>query len=129
MGTVFTNPQVVLFCADVEGTAAFYGRLGFTEVFRTPTDGPPKHVDVELDGWRLGLTSHEGTEEDHGFATNVDPHRAAVILWTEDTPTAYDALLAAGATPMAGPHEFLGRLLIAWARDPEGHPIQVVQRR
>jgi predicted enzyme related to lactoylglutathione lyase len=126
---VFTSPQVVLFCADVEGTAAFYGRLGFVEAFRVPADGPPKHVDVELDDWRLGLTSHEGTEEDHGFATGRDPHRAAVVLWCDDVAAAYERLLDAGATAMAGPHEFLGRLRIAWAADPEGHPIQVVQRQ
>lgn len=126
---MFTSPQAVLFCADVEATAAFYGRLGFIETFRTPVDGPPRHVDVELDGWRLGLTGHDGTEADHGFATARAPHRAALVLWCDDVAAAYDALLAAGATAMSGPHEFLGRLRIAWAADPEGHPIQVVESR
>lgn len=126
---MFRAPQVVLFCADVEGTAAFYRRLGFAEAFRTPALGVPKHVDVVLDGFRLGLAGHEATREDHGLETNRDPARAAVILWCDDTPAAYRTLLEAGATALAEPYRFLdGRLLIAWAADPEGHPIQVVQR-
>lgn len=126
---MFTAPQVVLFCADVDASAAFYARLGFTEAFRLPAEGRARHVDVVLDGFRLGLTRHEDVEVDHGFATNRDRHRAAVVLWCDDTPAAYDALLAAGATPMTGPHVFLDRLLIAWAADLDGHPIQVVQQR
>lgn len=125
---MFTSPQVVLFVADVDAAAAFYVRLGFAEAFRTPLEGPARHVDVVLDGFRLGLASHAATSEDHDFATNRDPHRAAVILWSEDTPAALRALLDAGATPMEEPYVFLDRLLIAWAADPDGHPIQVVQR-
>jgi catechol 2,3-dioxygenase-like lactoylglutathione lyase family enzyme len=126
---VFSSPQTVLFCADVDASAAFYVRLGFTEAFRLPAEGRARHVDVVLDGHRVGLTQHDAVHQDHGYATNRDPRRAAVVLWCEDTPTAYDALLAAGATPMSEPHVFLDRLLIAWAADPDGHPIQVVQRR
>lgn len=126
---MFTGPQVVLFCTDVDASAAFYVRLGFAEAFRLPAEGPARHVDVVLDGVRVGLTRHEDVEADHGFVTNREPHRAAVVLWCADTPAAYDVLLAAGATPMAEPHVFLDRLLIAWAADPDGHPIQVVQHR
>jgi catechol 2,3-dioxygenase-like lactoylglutathione lyase family enzyme len=125
---MFHEPQVVPFCADVDGTAAFYRRLGFSEAFRTPADGAPKHIDVVLDGFRLGLASHRATREDHGLPTNRDPSRAAVILWCDDTPAAYRALLEAGAISLAEPHRFLDGLLVAWATDPEGHAIQVVQR-
>lgn len=126
--TILTSPQVVLFCEDVERAVAFYQRLGFTEVFRTPRTGAPKHVDVTLDGYRLGFASHEASHDDHDLATNREDSRAAVILWCHDTPAAYQRLLDAGATPLQGPHEFLAGLLIAWALDPDGHPIQVVQR-
>ncbi|MGN6332484.1 MAG: VOC family protein [Motilibacteraceae bacterium] len=125
---MFHEPQVVLFCADVEGTAAFYRRLGFSEAFRTPAEGAPKHVDVVLDGFRLGLAGHDATREDHGLPTNRDPSRAAVILWCDDTRAAYRTLLEAGAAPLVEPYLFLDSLLVGWAADPEGHPIQVVQR-
>jgi hypothetical protein len=50
-----------------------------------------------------------------------------VILWTHDTPAAFAELLRRGAPPLVEPHEWLGRLLIAWTADPDGHPIQIVQ--
>lgn len=38
-------------------------------------------------------------------------------------------VLEAGATPLREPYRFPdGALFIAWAADPEGHPIQVAQR-
>ena len=55
--------------------------------------------------------------------------RAAVILWTDDTPAAFAELIANGATGLAPPHEWLGRLLIAWIADPDGNLIQIVQDR
>ncbi|MGH3509523.1 MAG: VOC family protein [Nocardioidaceae bacterium] len=126
--TNLMSPQVVLFCEHVERAVAFYQRIGFTEVFRTPPTGTPKHVDLTLDGYRLGFASHEATRDDHDLATNRESRRAAVILWCHNTPAAYQQLLDAGAEPLEGPHEFLAGLLIAWALDPDGHPIQVVQR-
>lgn len=125
---MFSNPQVVLFCDDVDAAAAFYTRLGFEEVFRTPESGTPKHVDVVLDGMRLGLAGHEASTEDHGFPTNREPDRATVILWCQDADAGFRALVEAGATAMSEPHPFLTNLRIAWARDLDGHPIQVVQR-
>lgn len=125
---MFSNPQIVLFCEDVEVASAFYQRLGFDEEFRTPREGRPKHVDVVLDGVRLGLAGHDASAEDHGFPTNREPDRATVVLWCDDVDAGYAALVDAGATPLAEPHPFLESLRIAWARDPDGHPIQVVQR-
>ena len=125
---MFSNPQVVLFCDDVEAAASFYRRLGFEESFRTPTEGAPTHVDVVLDGMRLGLAGHDASTEDHGFPTNREPDRATVVLWCGDVEAGFRTLLDAGATPMSEPHPFLEDLRIAWARDLDGHPIQVVQR-
>ena len=57
------------------------------------------------------------------------PHgqRAAVILWTNDTAAAYAQLIADGARGLASPHEWLGRLRIAWVEDPDGNPVQIAQ--
>lgn len=48
---------MILFSTDLPRAAAFYERLGFTETFRVPTDGEPIHIDLVLDGYRLGLAS------------------------------------------------------------------------
>jgi catechol 2,3-dioxygenase-like lactoylglutathione lyase family enzyme len=123
----FRTPQIVLFSADIERAAAFYSAVGFTEVFRTPEDGVPIHVDLVLDGYRLGLASETSTRNDHGLDPLVLGQRAAVILWTDDTPAGYERLLDLGAAPVKPPAPWLGRLLIAWVEDPDGHLIQVVQ--
>ncbi|MFX4271950.1 VOC family protein [Propionibacteriaceae bacterium Y1685] len=123
----FRTPQVVLFTRDIERTVAFYRDVGFTEVFRTPSVGSPIHVDLELDGYRLGLATEASTRDDHGLDPVAEGQRAAVILWTDDTPAGYARLLQLGATPVKSPEPWLDRLLIAWVEDPDGHLIQVVQ--
>ena len=52
---------------------------------------------------------------------------AAVVVWTDDVRSAFDALVADGVPALKEPHEWLGRLLIAWLADPDGNPVQVVQ--
>lgn len=124
---MFTAPQIVLFTRDIERAVRFYETLGFVEAFRTPAQGTPIHVDLVLDGYRIGLATEDSTRHDHGLDPVAHGQRAAVILWTTDTPTAYALLQAAGAKPVKEPSPWLDRLLIAWAEDPDGHLIQVVQ--
>lgn len=125
--TVFRSPQVILFSLDLESAAAFYARFGFVETFRVPTEGAPIHVDLALDGYKIGIASVASTRDDHGLDPIANGQRAAVILWTDDTAAAYAELVADGVTPLAPPHEWLGRLLIAWIADPDGNPVQIVQ--
>lgn len=95
--SVFRTPQVILFSEDLPRAVAFYTRLGFTEAFRTPADGEPVHVDLTLDGYKIGISSAASTRDDHGLAPISEGQRAAVILWTDDTASAYDELIASGA--------------------------------
>jgi|SRR5690625_21582 len=124
---LFGTPQIVLFTRDIERAAAFYCALGFEEVFRTPKTGTPIHVDLALDEYRLGLATETSTRDDHGLDPVANGQRAAVILWTEDVSSAYARLVEHGATPIRAPSPWLDRLLIAWAEDPDGHLVQVVQ--
>ncbi|GHJ53723.1 hypothetical protein Nm8I071_30300 [Nonomuraea sp. TT08I-71] len=124
---MFRTPQVILFSEDVSRAAAFYAGLGFTESFRVPAEGPPIHVDLTLDGYRIGIASVASTRDDHGLDPVPSGQRAAVVLWTDDTTAAYAALTAAGAPALAAPHVWLDRLLIAWTADPDGNPVQLVQ--
>lgn len=123
----FRDPQVILFSEDVARAAAFYAGLGFTETFRVPADGEPIHVDLALDGYKIGIASVASTRDDHGLDPVPHGQRAAVILWTDDTAAAYANLVGAGAPALAAPHGWLDRLLIAWTADPDGNPIQIVQ--
>jgi catechol 2,3-dioxygenase-like lactoylglutathione lyase family enzyme len=124
---VFQSPQIILFSDDVTRAVAFYSGLGFSESLRLPTEGDPIHVDLVLDGYKIGIASVTSTREDHGLEPIPEGQRAAVILWTHDTEQAYTKLTANGVHGLKPPHEWLGRLLIAWVSDPDGNPIQIVQ--
>ncbi len=123
----FREPQAVLFSTDVTRSAAFYASLGFEEVFRTPVTGEPIHVDLVLDGYRIGIASVDSTRDDHGLDPVATGQRTAVVLWTEDVRSAYAELVATGVPGLKEPQEWLGRLLIAWLADPDGNPVQIVQ--
>ncbi|AVT30444.1 glyoxalase/bleomycin resistance/dioxygenase family protein [Plantactinospora sp. BC1] len=126
---VLRSPQVILFSENVERAVRFYLDLGFAETFRVPAEGDPIHVDLVLDGYRIGIASAASTRDDHGLDPIAEGQRVAVVLWTDDVPAAYAALTASGAPALAAPHEWLGRLLIAWTADPDGNPVQLVQNR
>ncbi|MCC3278927.1 VOC family protein [Arthrobacter sp. zg-Y40] len=70
----------------------------------------------------------------HGRGSSFTPvtegHRACLTLWTDDVAAAYATALNAGAKDLEGPHPFLdGRLRVAFVEDPDGHPLQFVERR
>ena len=124
---MFHDPQVILFSENVERSADFYAGLGFAETFRVPEKGTPIHVDMVLDGYKIGVASVESTRDDHGLDPVADGQRAAVILWTDDVEAAYETMTADGCPGIKSPHTWLDRLRIAWLADPDGHPIQIVQ--
>lgn len=124
---MFQNPQVILFSEDVQRVAEFYVHLGFSETFRVPQEGKPIHVDLVLDGYKIGIASGDSTRDDHGLRPVTTGQRTAVILWTTDTRSAYARLTNEGVPGLEPPHTWLDRLLIAWVEDPDGNPIQIVQ--
>jgi catechol 2,3-dioxygenase-like lactoylglutathione lyase family enzyme len=123
----FRSPQIVLFSRDIERAVDFYKAVGFEEAFRTPVEGTPIHVDLVLDGYRIGLATETSTRDDHGLSPVAEGQRAAVILWTDDTRAGYERLQQLGARPVKSPERWLDRLLIAWVEDLDGHLVQVVQ--
>jgi glyoxylase I family protein len=125
---VFHSPQVILFSPNLLRAVDFYTDLGFTETFRVPADREPIHVDLVLDGYKIGIASVASTRDDHGLEPIGHGQRAAVILWTDDTEATYARLTAKGVPGLKPPHEWLGRLRIAWVADPDGNPVQIAQQ-
>lgn len=124
----FTSPQVILFVADCERAATFYASFGFVERFRVPPEHPVK-VEMDLEGFGLGLALPGPAAQSHQIDPVTEGHRAAMTLWTDDVSGAYAHALEAGATAHTEPHGFLqGRLRVAFVEDPDGHPVQLVQR-
>lgn len=122
------DPQVILFVNDCERAAAFYSKFGFEERFRSPSEAPVK-IEMALGGFLLGLALPQPAAESHGLEPIVTGHRACMTIWTDDVAGAYAMALEAGAHDNSGPHPYLnGQLRLAFVEDPDGHPVQLVQR-
>jgi catechol 2,3-dioxygenase-like lactoylglutathione lyase family enzyme len=125
----FRSPMINLYSRDLARAVSFYAALGFVEAFRTPTSGPPAHVELRLDGFTLGIATVEAAKE-HGLRPNGEGRWIEIVLWTDDTDAAVSALTAKGAPLLSAAHDFLdGRLRSAWVADPDGNPIQLVQQK
>jgi catechol 2,3-dioxygenase-like lactoylglutathione lyase family enzyme len=126
---VFSAPQINIYTADVERALSFYTGLGFEERFRYAPDGAPVHVELVLDGFTLGIADVEAARADHGLKPSLEGQAVEVVLWCDDTDAAFARLTAAGALALSDPHDWLGNLRLAWVADPDGNPIQLVERR
>lgn len=124
---MFHDTQVNFYVKDVEASVRFYTEMfGFKETFRHPVTGTPDHVELRLDGLLLGLASIEAARTVHGLPAGSGPARAEICLWTDDVDQVYADLIAKGAPSLSEPHDFLGRLRVAWFIDPDGTPVQIV---
>jgi len=125
---MFRSPMINLYSRDLSRAVSFYTELGFVETFRTPASGPPEHVELELDGFTLGIVAVEAARE-HGLRPDGDGRWIEIVLWTDDTDAAVSALTARGTPVLSPAHDFLdGHLRSAWITDPDGNPIQLVQQ-
>jgi catechol 2,3-dioxygenase-like lactoylglutathione lyase family enzyme len=128
--TVFSSPMINLYSSDLPRTLAFYGSLGFTETFRTPASGDPVHVELTLDGFKIGIAARDAARADHGLSPGEGGRSIEIVLWTTDTDAAVRKLQDLGAQLLSPAHDFLdGKLRAAWVADPDGNPIQLVQRK
>jgi catechol 2,3-dioxygenase-like lactoylglutathione lyase family enzyme len=127
---MFRTPQINLYSRDLSKALAFYESLGFRESFRTPQSGPPDHVELKLDGFTMGIATVDAAVRHHGLAPAGEGMWIEIVVWTDDTDTAVARLTAEGAPLLSAPHDWLdGRLRLAWIADPDGNPIQLVQRQ
>lgn len=122
--------QVNLFAGEIESTAAFYRRLGFTESYRTPPEGPPTHIEVRAGGLTIGISSQQIGNDEFGLDVSAGANSSDVVFWVADIDDAYTTALEAGGAPVFAPagHQG-GRLRHAWLRDPSSHLVGLVEER
>jgi predicted enzyme related to lactoylglutathione lyase len=126
----FKSPMINLYSRDLPRAVAFYSYMGFVETFRTPESGDPAHVELKLDGFTLGIATLEAAREHHGLRPEGKGRWIEIVVWTDDTDSALKDFASKGAPVLSPAHDFLGgELRAAWIADPDGNPIQLVQRR
>ncbi len=120
--------MVNLYTTDINAALHFYRDvLGFVETFRTPLDGVPRHVELELDRFMLGLGTVEAAKEVHGVEPSPGSAAMVIVLWTPDVDAAFNALVAAGAPSVQEPHAN-GSNRTALVRDPDGNLVEIVMK-
>jgi len=130
LGRVFSTPMANLYTNDIEAGLHFYrDLLGFTETFRTPGDGPPEHVELELDGFMIGLGTVEAARRVHGVEAAPGSPAMVLVLWTDDADAAYQELTAAGVPAVQPPHDTGNNNRNALLRDPDGNLVEIVAKR
>jgi catechol 2,3-dioxygenase-like lactoylglutathione lyase family enzyme len=125
----FRNHLFDFYCEAIAPALSFYrDRLGFSETFRTPREGSPDHVELELEPLNLSVSTLAALRRDHGLTGGGGPPRAEVVVWVPDADRAYAQLKSEGVRGLSAPHAFAGVLRAAWVADPEGNPVQLVAR-
>jgi lactoylglutathione lyase len=127
---MFTTPMVNLYTRDIEAGLRFYRDLfGFTETFRTPTDGTPSHVEMRLDGFTVGLGTVEAARNVHGVEAVPGSPAMVLVIWTDDVDEAYQRLTAEGVAAVQPPHDTGNNNRNALLRDPDGNLVEIVAKR
>lgn len=126
---MFESALVNLYTSDIEPGIRFYrDLLGFTETFRTPTEGVPEHVELRLGGFTLGLGTVEAARRAHGVAAEPGRPAMALVVWTHDVDAAFARLTAAGVPTVREPQDSGNGNRNALLRDPDGNLVEIVAK-
>ena len=126
---MFTSAFVNLYTHDIGAGLRFYrDLLGFKETFRTPIEGNPEHVELELNGFGLGLGTVEAARRVHGVDASPGSPAMVVVVWTDDVDGAFEQLTSSGAPIVQPPHNTGRHNRNALLRDPDGNLVEIVAR-
>ena len=121
--------MVNLYTGDIEAGIRFYrDLLGFEETFRTPSEGVPSHVELQLNGFVLGLGTVEAARAVHGVEPSPGSPAMALVVWTDDVDRSVAALAAAGVVTVQPPHDRGNGNRSALLRDPDGNLVELVAK-
>jgi lactoylglutathione lyase len=127
---MFVDALVNLYTRDIEAGLRFYrDLLGFAETFRTPREGIPSHVELELNGFTLGLGTVEAARRVHGIEAAPGSPAMVLVVWTDDVDKSYRELVAAGIPAVQPPHDTGNNNRNAMVRDPDGNLVEIVAKR
>lgn len=126
---MFVTCLVNLYTGDIEAGLHFYrDLLGFAETFRTPADGIPEHVELELNGFTVGLGTVEAARRVHGVEAVPGSPAMVLVVWTDDVDNAFEELVAAGVPVLQSPHDTGNSNRNALLRDPDGNLVEIVAK-
>jgi len=127
--TMFVSGLVNLYTRDIEIGLHFYrDLLGLAETFRTPAEGTPEHVELELNGFTVGLGTVEAARRVHDIEAAPGSPAMVLVVWTDDVDRACESLAAAGVPVLQPPHNTGNNNRNALLRDPDGNLVEIVSK-
>lgn len=127
--TVFVTALVNLYTRDIDAGLHFYrDLLGFTETFRAPAEGIPEHVELQLNGFTVGLGTVEAARRVHGVEASPGSPAMVLVVWTDNVDRACEDLTAAGVPVLQPPHNTGNNNRNALLRDPDGNLVEIVAK-
>jgi lactoylglutathione lyase len=127
--TMFSTGFFNLYTSDIEVALNFYrDLLGFKETFRTPTVGIPEHVELELNGFIVGLGTVEAAKRVHGVEPAPGSPAMVLVLWTDDVDESFATLVGAGTPVLQAPHDTGNKNRNALLKDPDGSLVEIVAK-
>lgn len=126
---MFETGLVNLYTADIDAGVRFYrDLLGFTETFRTPREGTPTHVELQLGGFTVGLGTVEAARQVHGVEPEPGRPAMVIVVWTDNVDPAFAELAGAGVPVLQPPHDTGNGNRNALLRDPDGNLVEIVAK-
>jgi lactoylglutathione lyase len=127
---MFVSALVNLYTRDIEAGLRFYrDLLGFVETFRAEPEGRLQHVELQLNGFTVGLGTVEAAREVHGVDAAPGSPAMVLVVWTDNVDDAYRKLVAAGVPSVQPPHDTGNNNRNALLRDPDGNLVEIVAKR
>lgn len=126
---MFATGLVNLYTRDIEAGIRFYrDLLGFAETFRTPREGVPEHIELQLGGFTVGLGTVEAAKRVHGVDAAPGSPAMVLVVWTDDVDVACADLAAAGVRVLQPPHDTGNSNRNALLSDPDGNLVEIVAK-
>lgn len=105
----------ILSVDDLAASVAFYRRLGFSQSYAFPSEGPAAFVTLERNGCTIGIASREPASDE----------RFSYWVYVDDADATFAALTGAGAPAEAEPRTEPWGERVASVRDPDGNVVHV----
>jgi|WetSurMetagenome_2_1015567.scaffolds.fasta_scaffold1087503_1 lactoylglutathione lyase len=123
----YLKALVTIYSVDIRKAMDFYGRiLGFAETYRFPKEGEPEHVEFQIGGATLAVSSPAGLRT-HGMPLATPGHPFELGIKTDNVNTAVNELRAAGVMIIKEPSMSPAGNRYAYIVDPDGNWISLYQ--
>lgn len=128
---VFRDAFPIVYVRDLAASLTFYrDRLGFTEEYQFPPDGPAAFVALALGpATSLALAAAaDGETGSHGRPIRLGGgHQFELCLYTDDLDRAVGELREHGAPVLVEPADQPWGERMAYVADPDGNPVMICQ--